>query len=231
MEDIKDIKSQALNFLIGCYFGQSEDLLMAAIDRAYVDMASHTMKLFSKNDYEDKWNCRYIATSIIYKAIENYPDNMQTYEEWHKNLISDIKRCYHKNESKQGPNNKKKLTEGQAQKWLNMTVKYMFVFKMLLGEKDKRLTKFVSFLNVGYDDLLPPVDSYLLKEIKYTRTDWSNINEEYNDVQVQIINHVKKTEYDCAFIWELFEWEKMKNKNLQIDSKSYAHYKQKLKKG
>ena len=234
MKDIKDIKSQALNFLIGCYFGQSEDLLMAAIDRAYVDMASHTMKLFSEENYKEKWKCRYNASYEIYNAIKKYPDDLPTYESWHAQLIDKIKNCYpniETNENLSIPNNEKMLTEGQAQKWLNMTVKYMFVFKMLLGEEDKRLFKFDGFLKVTYKDLLPPVDSYLLKEIKYQRTDWSNFNEEYPKVLNVISNYIKNQNCDCVFEWELFEWEKMKNKNPQIDSKSYAHYKQKHKKG
>ena len=61
----KNIKELSLDFLICCYFGQSKDLVKAAIDRAYVDMASHTFTGFGA-DYETKWECRYKASEYIF---------------------------------------------------------------------------------------------------------------------------------------------------------------------
>ena len=38
--DNTELKTLSINFLICCYFGQAENLGQAAIDSAYVDMAS-----------------------------------------------------------------------------------------------------------------------------------------------------------------------------------------------
>ena len=54
------------NFLVCCYFGQSEDLIKAAIDRAYVDMASHTLQYnkFTNDETGINESSRRTTTSV-----------------------------------------------------------------------------------------------------------------------------------------------------------------------
>ena len=68
----KNLSDTCLDFLICCYFGQSKDLLKAAIDRAYVDMASHT--LIGLEKYNKKWYYRYEAYKTISTAIIKYSE-------------------------------------------------------------------------------------------------------------------------------------------------------------
>ena len=88
---MSDLKTLSLDFLICCYFGQSKDLVRAAIDRAYVDMASHTMISFKEEKTENKWDCRYRASKSIKNDLCNYPLDYNNYADWHNKAIDNIK--------------------------------------------------------------------------------------------------------------------------------------------
>ncbi len=145
------IRKICLDFLIDCYFGQSEDLLKAAIDRAYIDMASHTLKGFKDN--AEKWECRYVAYKVIRDGIQLYPEECANFTEWREEILKEIENVY-KNHN---------LNRGQAEKWLDMSIKYLYVFKMLIDENDdKRFESFKGFLfSTDENDYRPPVDSYI----------------------------------------------------------------------
>lgn len=64
------ILKESHNFILQCYFGDMENPIDAAIDRAYVDMASHTLKGFAEHQYQEKWELRFEASSKIKKALD-----------------------------------------------------------------------------------------------------------------------------------------------------------------
>lgn len=51
---MNDLERKCHNFILQCYFGDMENPIDAAIDRAYVDMASHTLKGFAEHQYQEK---------------------------------------------------------------------------------------------------------------------------------------------------------------------------------
>lgn len=64
---MNDLERKCHNFILQCYFGDMENPIDAAIDRAYVDMASHTLKGFAEHQYQEKWELRFEASSKIKK--------------------------------------------------------------------------------------------------------------------------------------------------------------------
>ena len=70
LTDKKTIKQLALDFILCCIFGQSDKLIDAAVNRAYIDMASHTMKQFKDDETKLKWTCRFNASNCITDAIK-----------------------------------------------------------------------------------------------------------------------------------------------------------------
>lgn len=203
-------RSQAVDFLLCCYFGRSKQLIDAAIDRAYVDMAARTMKGFSKSKKEinKKWSCRYKASKRIKNSLINYHDN--DFKKWHEELISGLLKDY----------GKKRLTYGQAQKWLNMTIKYIYILRMILGEDAQELFVIRSFLtSTTTCDYYPPVDSYVLKGAKIiSKKTWSSMCEtDYNSVK-------KKMGSEKGFLWELENWEQFSEEHAYSDRDSYAYY-------
>ena len=113
-----DVKKLPMDFLLDCAFGQHNDLVTASIDKAYVDMASHTLTIFEEEDYMSKWAQRFRTTAVIRDSQQDYPNKESMFAEWHKCTISKIVKEYGD-----------KLSEGQAQKWLKMTIKYIFIIK------------------------------------------------------------------------------------------------------
>ena len=208
----QNLRNLSMNFLICCYFGQSEDLGKAAIDRAYVDMAAHTIDI---SDSDTRWKSRYGASCVISKKLKDYSQEDE-FDKWHKDTITELKQVYQGN-----------LTEGQAQKWLKMTIKYLFVFSTLLGINDYRLSEFKYFLkSTDASKYKIPIDGFVLrgsdiKEIK--NKTWSKLGEDnsnsYGDVEQELIN----IGYD--FLWELKNWEKFSKKEKKNPDKStYARY-------
>ncbi len=209
MSSNRDVKQLSMNFLLDCAFGQHEDLITAAIDKAYVDMAAHTLKVFKKDEYNEKWACRYNATRIIREAIEKYSQNVVTFEEWHKKVIVDIKNQYDD-----------RLQEGQAQKWLNMTIKYIFVLKEILGEDDERLICVRDFINhTDEGDYYAPIDSYILKGAKIkVEKSWSTMDyEDYEKLRISLGE-------EKDFLWEMESWGEFAKKYKENANESYATY-------
>lgn len=207
--DDKEKKEMALDFLICCYFGQSVDLCMAAIDRAYIDMASHTLHFTNKDSVDEKWESRLGASITILSRICDYTEDFSS---WHSKTIEMIKEHYN-GKLDNNSNNEKTLTEGQAQKWLNMTIKYLYVLKVLLGEDDDRLKPIIYFLNNTLEeDYEMPIDSYVLKEIGGDIT-WSRLEKEKYEM-------IEKK----SFLWELENWEELMRKYKKYDKGTYQRF-------
>ena len=78
-----NIYSLSMNFLLDCAFGRHDDLVTDVIDKAYVDMAAHTLKGFG-DDYMKKWKCRYNATEVIVNGIKSYVSSERDFNAWHR---------------------------------------------------------------------------------------------------------------------------------------------------
>lgn len=208
MNNNDKIRKMCLDFLIDCYFGQSEDLLKAAIDRAYIDMASHTLIGF-KDDTTEKWRCRYDAYAVIRDFIELYPKEFTDFTEWRENILKKIESIYIN----------PMLKRGQAEKWLDMTIKYLYVFKILIDERDDKRFEFLKgfLFYTDENDYQPPVDSYIIKVtgLKYS---WSLANKS----EMEAIRAVLGDDKD--FLWELKTWGKLKKKYRSDDGNSYNVY-------
>ena len=209
MSNNRDVKQLSMNFLLDCAFGQHEDLITAAIDKAYGDMAAHTLKVLKKEEYNEKWACRYNATRIIRDSIENYPQNEATFKDWHEKVIVEIKKQY-----------TSRLQDGQAQKWLNMTIKYIFVLKEILGEDDERLICIRDFIShTDERDYFAPIDSYILKgaDIKIEKT-WSSMDSEDTKRLRESLGEEKD------FLWEMESWGEFAKEYKENAKESYATY-------
>ena len=119
------------------------------------------------------------------------------------------------------------LTEGQAQKWLNMTIKYLFVFSTLLGINDYRLSEFKYFLkSTDASKYKIPIDGFVLRgsEIKEIKNKtWSKLDEDNNNSYEAVEQELINKGYD--FLWELKNWEKFSKKEKKNPDKStYARY-------
>lgn len=212
-EETNILKNLSINFIICCYFGQSEDLIKAAIDRAYIDMASHTLIWPDGKTTNSKWECRKDASDEIRQHLRSYPGGSDSFDDWYKDTICAIEKPY----EKQGVT----LSAGQTHKWLNMTIKYIYVFSNILESDDSRLNDVESFLRGTCEkDYQAPIDRNVLKETGLDKcfSPWSKLKpDEYAELQKTL-----KSEND--FLWELTNWESFAEKYKEVDKQSYEYY-------
>lgn len=193
--------NKAIDYVLFCYFGSHGDDVDAVINRAYVDMASHTLKSFE--EAEKRWECRWNASKEIKAALNNISD---FYDEWHESICNAIISKYPENI----------LSYGQAQKWINMTVKYIYVLKQL-GKLNGQY-EYISDEHVS--EFHAPIDSYILTNIlKDNETVWSKMN------HLQYLNIREKLKSESfGFLDELQEWDEIVVGSRKFDKDSYGYF-------
>jgi len=106
-------------FLINLYFGETRDYLDMCLDRAYRDFnrTLHGIK-YHPNIYGSAKN---MMVESFREALQNKNELKSSiaFDEWHKKLCT--KLCEHYDAK-----GFEKYHIGQAQKWINMTFKYIF---------------------------------------------------------------------------------------------------------
>ena len=186
-----DYKKLSIVFLIQCYFGDvTDDPILAAIDKAYIDMQTHTVKV-EKGRKKALFKRRKIVTEVLHDAIKILPEKKGSFDEWHKSLTCEIQK-------KDNVEGVEPLTIGQIQKWINMAVKYCFVLKQL------GIDKIDDYFNgKNAKRFHAPLDSYVLKAIDQGEPAWSSIKE---------YDHYKERIKKVSFCRELEKWPEWANK-------------------
>jgi hypothetical protein len=217
----KELNAELYNELRERFFKSKEPDIKDCAYKAYLDL-SRTLSGIGKNMPEDD---KRVYHNDIYELIENsiqeLLDNetvtINSFDEWHKSTCE--KMCQTSERLSIYLNNEKKFSYGQAQKWLNMTLKYM-----LVAEQWEKLDVMRSYLHV-------PVDSYIMEnacldlgvmiidgrsgELKpysdYSKP-WSTWEyEEYIEFQERIRESLAETkDYECSMDWEFDSWIRIK---------------------
>lgn len=123
MEQIEyvSVDKDVLDFFKVIYFGTITDPMVAASDRAYRDL-NRTIR-FKNMPQERRDSLRQSVTALFKKEIpalvEAGADNQENYDSWHRRICGQI-RTYYRDAGIE-------FYYGQAQKWLNMTMKYLYV--------------------------------------------------------------------------------------------------------
>ena len=212
---MNDLEKKCYCFVLQCYFGDMADPVNAAIDRAYVDMASHTLKGFAAEEYAQKWKYRYCASKAIREAMRETDKMRRDYDSWHDELCKKLQDIYDKRMIDL-------LAYGQAQKWVNMAAKYLLVFAIIFGSMDdpKKLQFIPEFFReeAAIQKLHIPLDSFIMQQYNVSGFGpWSKMNrEQYVVCRAQI---KEKTLQD-----ELEDWGVAANLHRADDKKSYAAY-------
>lgn len=141
--EIMEVEARVLKFIYFAYFRKDifqdeEKKYEAALDRAYTDMAAHTLHLKEKHKDKKEKECDVIkektkesAKKIIHEKIEELKKTAsltpETFNNWHKKLCEKIKTIYETDFD---------FHIGQSQKWINMTLKYLYVFGEFHDKKE-----------------------------------------------------------------------------------------------
>lgn len=140
------------NYLVYLYFGSDQDLLKACINRAYRDF-NRTMHGFGK--FEKAGQLYYEAVILLKESLNGLKVlsstksmTVEVFDNWHKTTCEKITALY----DEKGFH----LFIGQAQKWVNMTLKYIFT----VGEER------VEGFSFAYPFCHVPLDNILFEQLK-----------------------------------------------------------------
>ena len=88
----------------------------------------------------------------IKQKVKGLPEELEdkSFRKWHNEICNKIIECNPKAEGLDVNVLRKNLTYGQAQKWVNMTLKYMWLMGLIEDQKQ----------------LCVPIDNYILKKLR-----------------------------------------------------------------
>lgn len=179
-----------------CVFGTEKNNEKAAANRAYRDMC-RTIRFEKGVSQTVKDDCRTRVIELIETKIKkcNSIDTIEKYDKFHDSLCLRIIDCYDNQTIAE-------ITYGQAQKWVNMTMKYLCV--LYEGQCDW-LNKIYSFLHIPIDSIiLDKAKKEFPNEFPVNNIPWSQLsNREYLTIQ----NKFRAVIKDVALIdWEFKAW-------------------------
>lgn len=183
-------EKSAIDFLFFSYFNEDIDeikedkskLLNAAINRAYRDAASHVLKFEFNNSLSDKEKSKIINTykTIGEMEILNYLTNISDKKEklsenWVEELAKELIALYGLSreeliskidtvELKSYQKENGEFTFGIAQKWINMTMKNIYVMDSIIKTYLKKEKTCLGYVCDVFDKFIDvPVDDYIIK--------------------------------------------------------------------
>lgn len=208
-------KETAINFMIYNLIGidpdtcnEMKEIIEQAIQRAYRDAASHVLSI--KDDIKDEIK-RDAAQELKNQIVSIAPN--ESFDSWHKDTCDDLCKFFNK-DGIYKDNDNRHFTCGIAQKWVNMTMKYLALIYEAFIDYDypgEGLKKYVEWYK---DNLYAfeaafhiPIDSYVIKGLKacYKNDEkitqilsvtWSKWNDydKYKKVQDAFRNDLKENE-------------------------------------
>ena len=140
-------KTDIETFWLRLYFDLTEGFELAAIKRAYLDF-SRTLENLPKDEDRKKIlkeNWLKVIQSELKVLLSSQFSDYNKFTAWHSTFCYKLRTA----------NSEYNLTQGQAQKWINMTLKYLYAF----GEK--RITG----ITYNYPYFHVPIDNIVLKQL------------------------------------------------------------------
>jgi len=107
------------DFLVRCYFGDGTDHLALCVRRAYLDL-NRTLHGFAVHQTAGKLrDAAHQRVAHTIQALRRVEPTQDAFDAWHRKACADLRAHYRRGDFES-------FTYGQAQKWLNMTLKYVF---------------------------------------------------------------------------------------------------------
>lgn len=182
------------DFVAVCYFGREGDWLDRCIQRAYLDM-NRTLHGMSKlGELHSDW--RTAMLRVLKDRLTILPGvhawTQASFDAWHHESVDRLKRI----SSEHGFSS---LSVGQAQKWINMSIKYAIA----LGER--RMPGFHCVYNVAHVAL----DNIVLKRLEEggmppLSCSWSRLDDygQYMAVQEWVRKHFAMVPVEAEYcVW------------------------------
>lgn len=198
-------------------FDYNEECIAKAIERAYKDATM--MGAYNSLISKDNSNLKNKSNEAKEKAVQLLQGKfgisekivliaINDFDTWHREVCESLVETYQEIKDE---NNKNFFTYGNAQKWLNMALKYLWLLDMLPGGIDGAL-------------LHAPIDSYILQKLensienisaengsyKYNGETWSQLSDYEHYIELQkTIRTLAKADGKSVIEWENEAWIEM----------------------
>lgn len=190
------VDKDILDYLKAIYFGDLTDPLKVANSRAYRDM-NRTIRFNGLPDatrlaLREKVNA--VFDTELTKLKSDSITSQDEFDAWHHSVSDKIKKLY----LDEGV----KLTYGHAQKWINMTIKYLYMLEA------NSFDGVFEFLHIPLDNYVFDIARDLLgiARPKVAWSSWDNYDEQYLCYQNLIR---EKITTGTPLRWELRYWLKV----------------------
>lgn len=215
-----------LEFLKRAYFNTEENVFKRAGNKAYLDLSRTiqfevSLSKMSKNQRKDVTEKRQERKNIIYSWLQKEVEllnNPTEYNNWHNRICEGIIERF-------SENGKALLSYGQAQKWLNMTMKYLIV----LGNDN--IQRLIPYLHIPIDNIVLDLAYEQFGISVSTEKPWSQWDKkDYLDYQSTLMKGIANKYPNLYPIkWEFQFWkqsseEKTNKKNQKDASKKRTRH-------
>ena len=196
MDEVKISKS-IWDTMVYLYFGNTANPYKAASARAYLDLC-RTIKFAPSSNEEERVQARTDVDDMIENKVKAIADagitRQDEYDEWHKAICEELVERYAKVCGDQ-------FYIGQAQKWVNMTIKYLYLI-------DSECVKLIAdFAHVPLDNYVFAAAMEHINLSSAGLTPWSKIKDYsvYLNYQKELKKAVKPLN-TSPLQWELSYW-------------------------
>lgn len=169
-----------------------------AAHKAYADMARRTLRI--KENSKERKVLKEQATEILQQAVEDLKNDSSDFPKWHEKSCNALIACYGG-----------QISYGQAQKWLNMLLKYLYVYDVK-GYETLFSPERIAALDMPVDSKV--IDALRRKyNVKRPTAGWSvwdrNTYRAYQAAArnaLQSASDIENSDEQIPFYWELIHW-------------------------
>lgn len=187
------IDKDSLDFLYALYFGAFNDAYAAATNRAYLDM-NRTIRFCGLAD-EKRKEIRLVVNELIRVSVQKLQlkskIDQKLFDDWHMKLCDAIIEKYE--------NYGITFTYGQAQKWINMTLKYLYVLE------SAQVENLFKYCHIPLDNYVFDISEKLfgIERPKIPWSRWCDYHNQYMAYQMRLRSSIKNEE---PLRWEFRAW-------------------------
>jgi len=183
------IKGNFYRNLLYFAIGDPDNILIQSSRKAYRDMC-RTLRLNGESLLDIRNNVDDFLFTQINSLIEKSELNQTDFDAWHKSVCLEIIRFYY--------DKYPMFSIGQAQKWLNMTLKYFYVSQI-----DQRVNKVSDYFHVPLDNYINEI--LINNNLSSFIGAWSKMSsyDDYMNIQKNIRLNIKN---QSPIDWEMEQW-------------------------
>lgn len=224
------ILKSSVEFLLYSYFGVSYDdkddvdfIINKVIRKAKSDALSQGAYYAIVMDDCKAKSMDAIACAESYLSVELVSllnEHKSNFDIWHKEVCKNLVDCFNDVKDK---DKSQAFSYGNAQKWLNMSVKYLFIINSLfaeLGVECEYAQRYNTYLKKNESNFHIPVDSYIIDYIYKCDEVDNTIIPGYVESKHQGKTYKKPSDY-------LTKWSKWTDDD---DNDEYTNFQEKLRK-